>query len=302
MVKIWYLQEWGHDMKKAVQLLCFLVILFAFVSCSKKEKENGEMGEYITLSIDEINEDYFLAQHPWASPLRYKVFYELKDDYCVGDYVTVFYEEMTLTEEGYFEVIVDSLEASDFELKEGVAYKPVIYLYPQVETNVTVTLDYNGVLTHTYPSYEDGWEVTAYPDGSIIDNNGIEYPYLFWEGESNIEYDTDKGFCVSGEDTEEFLRKKLKILGLNNVELEDFLDFWVPFMKKNPYNKISFQTTNYTENAKLIINPKPDSILRVYMVFEPLEEYVEIEEQALDTFKRIGFAVIEWGGSIYKEK
>lgn len=77
-------------------------------------------------------------------------------------------------------------------------------------------------------------------------------------------------------------------------------DFWVPFMKKNPYNKISFQTTSYTENTKLIFNPKPDSILRVYMVFEPLEEYVEIEEQALDTFERIGFAVIEWGRSIYQ--
>ncbi|MDF2843342.1 MAG: hypothetical protein K0R00_1768 [Herbinix sp.] len=42
-----------------------------------------------------------------------KVFYELMDNDCVGDYVDVFYEEMTLTEEGYFEVIVDSIEASD---------------------------------------------------------------------------------------------------------------------------------------------------------------------------------------------
>ena len=33
--------------------------------------------------------------------------------------------------------------------------KPVIYLYPQEETDVTVQLDYDGVLTCTYPTYEN---------------------------------------------------------------------------------------------------------------------------------------------------
>ena len=30
--------------------------------------------------------------------------------------------------------------------------KPVIYLYPEEETEVTVKLDYNGTLTSTYPA------------------------------------------------------------------------------------------------------------------------------------------------------
>ncbi|MBQ9925500.1 MAG: hypothetical protein IJO51_05730 [Clostridia bacterium] len=37
--------------------------------------------------------------------------------------------------------------------------KPVIYLYPEEETEVTVKLDYAGELTTTYPEYKDGLPV-----------------------------------------------------------------------------------------------------------------------------------------------
>ena len=43
------------------------------------------------------------------------------------------------------------------------AAKPVLYLYPEEETEVTVTLDFDGTLTSTYPDYGDGWTVTARP-------------------------------------------------------------------------------------------------------------------------------------------
>jgi|LSQX01.1.fsa_nt_gb hypothetical protein len=46
--------------------------------------------------------------------------------------------------------------------------KPVIYLYPEEKTDVSVKLDYNGELFVTYPNYNNGWNVTAYPDGTII--------------------------------------------------------------------------------------------------------------------------------------
>ena len=39
--------------------------------------------------------------------------------------------------------------------------KPVIYLYPETETEVTVQLDFDGELTCTYPAYDNGWTVTA---------------------------------------------------------------------------------------------------------------------------------------------
>lgn len=58
--------------------------------------------------------------------------------------------------------------------------KPVIYLYPEEVTDCTVTVDYSP-FTYTYPTYNDGWEVTAYPDGRLINKaDGTEHYYLFW--------------------------------------------------------------------------------------------------------------------------
>lgn len=276
------------------------------ISCTKKNenndnpKVNTDNLESIILLIEEIEDEYFLGMHPWASPRKYKVFASLNKELCVGDYVDVYFDEMIEISEQSYEISAKLVEPSDFKLEPNVAYKPVIYLYPTEETKVFVSLDYNGTLTHTDPTYSNGWNVTAYPNGSLIDNKGKEYPYLFWEGESDIEYDLSKGFCVLGHQTEQFLRTKLDFMGLNQKELEDFIGFWIPFMKKNPYNKISFQTTAYTDNAKLTVYPEPDSILRIYMVFQPLNEFVEVEEQPLTEFERTGFTLVEWGGSIIK--
>ena len=40
--------------------------------------------------------------------------------------------------------------------QEECSAKPVIYLYPEQETTVSVSLDYAGTLTATYPAYENG--------------------------------------------------------------------------------------------------------------------------------------------------
>ncbi|MBP8593414.1 MAG: hypothetical protein KBI35_03170 [Ruminococcus sp.] len=68
-------------------------------------------------------------------------------------------------------------------------------------------------------------------------------------------------------------------------------------MEHNPYNLISFQGKAYTDTAKLNITPAPDSLLRIFMTYVPLEEEVQIPPQQLETFERKGFTVVEWGGS-----
>lgn len=176
--------------------------------------------------------------------------------------------------------------------------KPVIYLDPEYKTEITVRLDYNGKLTSTYPAYRDGWRVTATPDGKIFDADGREYYCLFWEGESNVQYDMTKGFVVSGADTEEFLEDALYKLGLNEREANEFIIYWLPKMEHNEYNLISFQSDVYTENAKLIIEPAPDTLIRVFMAYKPLSETIEIEPQTLSGVSREGFTVVEWGGAL----
>ncbi len=178
---------------------------------------------------------------------------------------------------------------------EPVTEKPVIYLYPTEETEIFIELDFDGDLIFTYPTYDNGWEVTAYPDGTII-SDGREYSYLFWDGISDVEYDFTKGFIVKGEDTEAFLIKKLEYLGLTPKEYNEFIVYWLPRMIENPYNLITFPQETYTCSAELNIIPEPDSIQRVFMAFKALDEEIEIEPQQLTPFVREGFVVIEWGG------
>lgn len=181
--------------------------------------------------------------------------------------------------------------------EEAMAAKPVIYLYPEEETAVTVTLDYDGTLTATYPAYGDGWRVTALPDGTLYDAEGREYSYLFWEGSGGIEYDFSQGFCVPGADTAEFLRGSLEKLGLTPREYNEFIVYWLPRMEGNAYNLIAFQSDDYTDHARLTISPEPERILRVFMAWQPLQEPVEITPQDLPPFERAGFTVVEWGGA-----
>ena len=175
--------------------------------------------------------------------------------------------------------------------------KPVIYLYPETETRVTVKLDLPGELTCTYPAHDGGWVVTAAPDGTLTDEHGRTYNYLYWEGEGTEAYDFSKGFCVAGSDTAAFLEDALDRLGLTRREANEFLVYWLPRMQDNPYNLIAFQQEAYTESAKLTVSPQPDSVLRVFMAWKPLARPVDIPAQTLPGFERRGFTLVEWGGA-----
>lgn len=185
---------------------------------------------------------------------------------------------------------------------DAVSKKPVIYLYPKEEEVIDVKLEYKGELTVTYPEYKDGWKVKANPDGTLINlEDNKEYSYLFWEGLSDLDYDISEGFVVKNEDTVDFLQEKLEYMGLTPKEYNEFIVYWLPILQENNYNLIYFAGDEYDEYAKLKINPKPDSILRVMMIYKPLDKPIEIKEQKLEQFKREGFTVVEWGGTKIEE-
>ncbi len=182
---------------------------------------------------------------------------------------------------------------------EGVELKPVIYLYPTEDnTEISVSLDYDGNLVEVLPEFnaENTWNVTANKDGQI-NFEGQTYEYLFWEGDPNYSYDFYSGFCVAGADTEAFLNEKLRYLGLNDTETEEFIEFWLPMMEKNNYNMISFQGETYTNGAKLTVKPEPDTMIRVFMAWYPTERYIKINPQYLVSPTREGYTVVEWGGN-----
>ena len=180
---------------------------------------------------------------------------------------------------------------------EQYSAKPVIYLYPEAETDVTVRLDYAGDLTCTYPAYDGAWRVAAAPDGTLTDESGQIYRYLYWEGTDSVQYDFSEGFCVPGEETAAFLEDALAQLGLTRAEANEFIIYWLPQMEQNAYNLISFQQETYTDAAKLTITPQPDTLLRVFMAWKSLTKAVEIAPQTLTAPERTGFTAVEWGGA-----
>ncbi len=191
-------------------------------------------------------------------------------------------------------------------LSRAKAAAPVIYLYPETDTEVNVRLDLNGELTTSYPVYDhvNGWSVTAYPDGTLTDKSGREYPFLFWEGEVSINPDLSYGFCVAGEDTAEFLELSLKQLGLTDSEADTFIMYWLPQMEGNKYNVISFQTSAYENVVSHYITPEPDTVITVNMLWYPSNVPVSIEPQdltAINPSERKGFTVVEWGGEKYRK-
>lgn len=233
-------------------------------------------GEHLT-----SDENYNLAPNTY-----YGREMDIKDDACIVKLVNAYCRN----DKEYLTV--------DQDFGDVGAFKPVIYLYPTETAEVSVRLSLDGHFTCTYPDYGTGWQVTAKPDGTLYDKrDGNEYSYLYWEAALNADWDMTKGFVVEGKDTAEFLREKLSYMGLTPREYNEFIVYWLPQMQNNKYNFITFQTDVYTDAAELDIFPAPDSLLRVFMVYRPLDGFAEVEEQELSTFERNGFTVVEWGGT-----
>jgi hypothetical protein len=134
------------------------------------------------------------------------------------------------------------------KFKVPILFKePVINLYPTLEQQISVRLNFNGKFTSTYPEYKDGWKVIAHPDGTLLNlRDNKEYPYLIWEGIlNNNSWNMTKGFVVAGKDTKNFLQDELSLMGLTAKECNDFIAYWLPNMQDNKYNLITFPNEEY---------------------------------------------------------
>lgn len=179
------------------------------------------------------------------------------------------------------------------------SFKPVIYLYPEEEKEVTVKLGKKEKLTCTYPKYNDGWKVLAKPSGDLVElETGKELYSLYWEGKNDVKHDLTEGFIVEGKNAASFLEEKLEILGLNPREKQEFIIYWLPELEANGLNYIRFETKEQIdEDMPLIVEPKPDTVIRIMMVIKKINKPIEVKQQELTKVERKGFTVVEWGGT-----
>ncbi len=181
--------------------------------------------------------------------------------------------------------------------------KPVVYLYPEKNTDVRVSVGLKGEMTKSEPEHgKTGWSVVAQPDGYVINKaDGKTYPNLFWEG-TGVDYKTPtQGFVIKGAETDAWLTKTLAIIGFTERESAEFREFWVPRMPKTPYVFVTFVSQAYFDrDAPLRITPRPDHVFRVFMEYRGLDAPASVEPLTLPKITRDGFTVVEWGGALRK--
>lgn len=180
-------------------------------------------------------------------------------------------------------------------------WKPVIYLYPETITKVDVELETAWSVFFTYPEYNNGWSVTAQPDGVLHDDSWKEYSYIFRDGHDTHDYyDLTEWFVIHRDEVVTFLQDSLSQQWLIPKEYNEFIVYRAPMMLSHPeeYFLIRFaDEQEYDFRNPLTITPIPDTLERIYMVFLPLQEKIQIREQTLNWFDRDWFTVVEWWGT-----
>lgn len=190
--------------------------------------------------------------------------------------------------------------------------KPIIYLYPEIPTFVDVFIETVGTVFVSKPQIEqlgglalsekrEGWkQVLAYPNGNLF-YQGNQYRELFYETDVDDFQKPSNGINIRRENIEFQLKQILIKLGLNEFELNEFLDFWVPILEsqEKPYIQFSLITGKAKDEIdKVIINPKPDTFIEILAYFKPLDKPFEGKKLQLPSEppKRVGFTAVEWGG------
>ena len=192
------------------------------------------------------------------------------------------------------------------EILQRQVKKPVVYFYPMDTLNLEVSLQFPGELSFCYPSFQEKWDFTIYPNSTFTDNStNKEYPYLFWEGDYDMSQlkETQEGFHVKRESLVPFFEEKLAKLGLNRREITDFITFWTPTLLEENY-QIQFITQEECNViASYQFSEVPETFIRVIALFKPISKDAdEIAPQILKPISRSGFTIVEWGGIELDEK
>jgi len=192
-------------------------------------------------------------------------------------------------------------------IKGCMVYKPAIYLYTTQELQgkkISVKLELNGKITASEPKYnpEFGWSVSASKDGLIEG----KYDYLFYETQQNSLELPQESWLVEYSQLDAWLDEKLPVLGLNEKEKSQFKEYWLAKLPKSRYYEIKLLSEDYyAKNMRLIVEPKPDKLIRLNFFFKPLNKLdsnaAPILEPLIQQPQRTGFVVVEWGGILGKE-
>ncbi|KLO11510.1 hypothetical protein SCHPADRAFT_905936 [Schizopora paradoxa] len=191
------------------------------------------------------------------------------------------------------------------------------------------------------------WTVSAKPDGTLTERStNTEVSYLYWEAQAKPErlvtppnsrpstplssrpeaFDPSRpqewltpesSVVVKTNEIPAYLDAVLKALTLHTEARTSFITFWLPYLQKYAYIALRFlPQAAYEESAPLSIEPKPDVVTRIFMIFQGIsgndEKWTEARTHSdlnleqrwrdavgVDSARALNtslFRVLEWGG------
>jgi hypothetical protein len=183
--------------------------------------------------------------------------------------------------------------------------KPADYFYPKEKTNIHFDVKPQGEFTYTLPQYQTGgWDFTALPNGNLLYQEK-NYPYIYWDAAipNNLITKPQSGYVVTYDNLSGSLTALLPKLGLNQRETSDFTAYWIKQLPKSKYYFIGvIPESQINILAPISISPTPESLLRVSLYFQTLNEKINVPAPQFKPFVRKGFTVIEWGAIFDTQK
>ena len=179
--------------------------------------------------------------------------------------------------------------------------KPNIYIYPveQINLKVEISFPFGGRIITSEPTYtSSGWEITVDTTGLI--NNA--YQYLFYECKIPNHFQTSEGWNVSQKNLDVFFKESLNQFGLNEEEIQDFQEYWLPQLTDFEYYLIFPQKMEIINKLiGLHVSIEPQNLQRIFYLFEGTNKSTDVKmiPPQYNTIDRSGYTIIEWGGIIH---
>lgn len=153
-----------------------------------------------------------------------------------------------------------------------VVRKPNIYIYPEekIDLEIEVSFPFGGKIITSEPAYTiSGWHITVDTSGLI--NNA--YQYLFYECEIPNYFQTKNGWKVPQKNLNNFLHESLIKFGLNEMEIYDFVEYWVPKLTDFEYYLIFPQKKEIiNQMIHLNFSKEPKNSRRIFYLFKGINK------------------------------
>lgn len=184
---------------------------------------------------------------------------------------------------------------------------PAIWLYPEVECDVDVSLTFHGggFLIVSTPPYQDKWRIhvdPSIPFARYKERYGFQsyFEFLDYDGIREGPYQFSQGWCVPQNEFMSWLQENLLKLGFTDNEIGSVVYYYGRMLMDNKYpGKYLYiwpQNSQIVDKSvSLTISPTPDSVYRIWFYLQFSDTPKQPEIPNLDLVVRKGFTVTEVG-------